>query len=215
MKMLTKKPAVKEMVIRTCPNPQVIVIHVASRRAAQVACFLASKYHEGLSYDLASIREAASGNKRFPESFTVVVSPCYDFSEALREFEIAAEGIEDGFSDEFPHPPVLPIDLCLKLIDTDDTEPVDSVLQRAARHGYFLGLSDASHWVQDDVAVAPYAGHTPKETVGLLKSFYVEADGDERAFMRRIINSEDPRIHRMSRMAIEIFFAMLNSAGGK
>lgn len=206
MKMLT---AVQEMVIRTCTNPQIIVVHVASRRAAQVTYLLASEYHEGSVYDLDPLREAASGERRLPKSFNVTVSPCYDFSEVLREFELAAESIEDGFSTELPHPPVLSDDMCLKLLSPDERRVGDALI-RAAQHGYFLGLSDASHWVQDDVAFAPYAGHTPKETVGILKSFYVEAKGDESAFMQRIMNSEDPRIHRTSRMAIEVFFHLLS-----
>ena len=73
--------------------------------------------------------------------------------------------------------------------------------------GFF---SDAAHSIQDDVAVAPYAGHTAKEMVGILQTIYTDVGGDEREFLTRIINSEDTRLNRMSRMAIEIFFAMLN-----
>lgn len=210
MKMLTKKPAVTEMVVESYCGTTAIIVHVASRRAAHVAHSIAGRYQIGHEDSLASLEEAAAGTRNLPLHAVFAISPCFNPSEVLREFKVAAESIEDRFSDEFPHPPVMSIDLCLKIIGTDDTEPVDSVLQRAVRHGYFLGLSDASHWVQDDVAVAPYAGHTAKEMVGILQSFYMDAEGDERKFLARIINSEDPRLNRMSRMAIEIFFSMLN-----
>jgi hypothetical protein len=54
----------------------------------------------------------------------------------------------------------------------------------------------------------PYAAHTPQEMVGLLKSIYRHADGDQWSFTRKIAKSEDVRLHTMNHFAIEALYLM-------
>ena len=203
--MRYRKPVtVKELVIETCPNPQAIKVSFASRRAAQVACAIAKKYgehHDGYFY------EKAINEGKLPSFSVVVVSPCYDFYEVLREFEDAANKIEDGFVEQSK--PTLSRDMIIHLFESKPSATLEEVLNKIMQHGYFLGQSDAAHAMQDDVAFASYCSHTSQEMTGILRSIYRKAGGDELKFTRRIINSPDPRLHRMSNMAIQIFFQFL------
>ena len=63
---------------------------------------------------------------------------------------------------------------------------------------------------QKNEIYVPFAGQTAKEMVYILQSLYADAGGSERKFMQRVMNSEDPRLRGTSRMAAEIFFAMLS-----
>jgi hypothetical protein len=204
--------AVKEIVIEPMESQSTLFMHIASRRAAKVAYELAKRYCSADS-TVRDLENASEGNERLPKSFIVGISQCYDFKAVLGELEREIEEIQDGFAEPLATP-VISADMVKAIVEgTDMDSPVVAVvnsLQKAFSHGYFIGRSDAGHEIQDDVACAPYAGHTAKEMVALLQSIYTEAKGDERRFSMRIQDSPDPRLHRMSRMAIEIFFAFLS-----
>jgi hypothetical protein len=210
MKILTKKPAVKEMVVESFfGSSTAIQFHLASRRAAHVARSIAMQYGDS-EWSLDLLKEAAAGARRLPLSAVISISKCFNLSEVFKECKTAADSIEDGFFADLPFAPTLSLDMTNKFLHNLSPSTVGEILNTAVRHGYFLGLSDAAHSIQDDVAVAPYDGHTAKEMVEMLQSIYTDVGEDEREFLTRIINSEYPRLNRMSRMAIEIFFAMLN-----
>ena len=96
----------------------------------------------------------------------------------------------------------LPCNDILIVSDNYDTKGVLTLLEEAGER-----IADVpAGGGEVDTIWMPYTGHTAKEMVPLIRHIYREVNGDLREFTIYITSSDDPRLYRMSHMAIEVLY---------